>query len=143
MDLSPHTKGSIHGIRMCDDITKDVAAADAQIKGEPRHMSNDEKKSDARPVFRWLAGLSALAFLLTAAVAAFPGLFALDEEPNIWLAVFILWGAIMFGTVARTGSMPKGRKVQMKLYLAARKYASGQMSLEEYGSFTKKLLDEE
>ena len=45
--------------------------------------------------------------------------------------------------LARTGSMPKGRKAQGPLFLAAKKYASGQMSLEEYGSFTKKLLDEE
>ena len=30
----------------------------------------------------------------------------------------------------------------MQLYLAARKYTSGQMTREEYGSFTKKLLDE-
>ena len=106
-------------------------------------MTNDERKSDARPVFRWLAGLSALACLLLIPIIAFPGVFNIDEEPNLWLAVFFLWGTIMFGVIAFTGSLPKGRKAQMQLYLAARKYTSGQMTLEEYGSFTKKLLGEE
>ena len=106
-------------------------------------MSNDEKKSDARPVFRWLAGLSGLACLLMVPVVAFPGAFSMDDEPSFLMALFFLWVAMMFGTVTFTGSLPKGRKAQMKLYLAAKRYASEQMSLEEYGSFTKKLLDEE
>lgn len=104
-------------------------------------MSGNEPKIDARPVFRWLAGLSALACLLTAIFLAFPDVLGQQEDPSIAMAVFMLWATAMFAVIAYTGALPKGQATQRQLLLAANKYVSGQMSLEEYGSFTKELLE--
>ena len=105
-------------------------------------MTPKEKQPDARPVFRWLAGLTCPVFLLMAIVTAFPQLVGWDNESSIWGAVLSFWGAIFFGSIAATGKFETGAKQRLQLLLAAKKYVDGQITLEEYGSRTKEIYDD-
>jgi hypothetical protein len=104
----------------------------------------DQANSQARPVFRWLAGLTCPVFFVMALWATFPGVFHLDEPPSIWLMFVFLWSGFYFAFIAATGrgtGPTSQRGLQRELEAAAHKYASGQMSLEEYGSVTKEILE--
>ena len=102
----------------------------------------NEKQPDARPVFRWLAGLTCPVFLLMAVITAYPPLVGWDDESNLFIAVVFFWGAIFFGSIAATGKFETGGKQRLQLFLAAKKYVDGQITLEEYGSRTKEIYDD-
>ena len=103
-------------------------------------MAPKEKQPDIGPVVRWLAGLICLVFVPMAVIAAFPRLVGVDEESSI-LGVFVFaWAAFVFGSIAATGNVGNGGKRRRELLVAAKKYADGQLTLEEYGSRTKEIL---
>ena len=96
-------------------------------------MKKAAKRSKARPIFRWLAGLTCLVYLL-------PMIFG--ETMSIFDSLFVWVPFIIFGAIAVTGYLPGGRDAQDKVQLtaAAQEYAAGQMTLEEYGSVTKDII---
>lgn len=106
----------------------------------------DEVKPQARPVFRWLAALTCPVFFIMAVWSVFPGLLHLKDPPSVWLMCLFLWGGFYFAMIAATGRgtglKRKHLSQVIELHAAARKYAAGQISLEEYGSRTKELLEE-
>lgn len=105
----------------------------------------DQPKLQARPVFRWLAALTCPVFLLAAVWSAFPGLLHLNDPPSIGMMLLFLWGGFYFALVAATGrgtGFNRGQLLQVvELHKAAQQYVAGQMTLEEYGSRTKELLE--
>ena len=103
-------------------------------------MASDLKQPKARPVFRWLAGLTCPVFAIMAVVIAFPGVVGFAEKPSYFFAMIMLWGALVFGPIAATGRVDGIHNDQMRLLLAAKKYVSGKITLEEYGAETKRLL---
>jgi hypothetical protein len=103
-------------------------------------MVNEPKKLDARPVFRWLAGLTCPVFLASAVVAAFPAVVGSADKPDYLLAGFFLWGTILFGTIAATGRVDTAGSKRAKVMIAATKYVAGEITLDEYGSHTKQIL---
>jgi hypothetical protein len=108
-------------------------------------MARVEQQKDARPLFRWLAGLTAPVFLITAFIAWFPGLVNLEEEPSFFMGAIMAWGAVVFTSIAATGKLKRidaeQRGRQHKLFAAASRYAAGEMTLEEYGTITQRLLE--
>lgn len=92
-------------------------------------MSGETRKTQVGPVVRCLAGLMCPACVVIAILVLFSG-----DYPY---AVIFAWFAVLFGIIAATGFR---RPVQAELLAAAREYASGEITLEEYGSVTKELL---
>ena len=92
-------------------------------------------------MFRWLAGLTCSVFVLMAIMTAFPQFVGWEGKSSFLLAALFAWGAVVFGSIAATGRFEAGGKQRLQLLLAARKYVDGQMTLEEYGSRTKEILD--
>lgn len=109
-------------------------------------MGNDLKQFEARPLIRFLAGLTCVVFVLGAVAAAFPGIVpepvppGFYEKPSYLGAIIMLWGATFFGIIAATGRFDSGRSKKNRLLLAARKFVSGQSTLEQYGAETRQLL---
>jgi hypothetical protein len=103
-------------------------------------MVNEPKKLDARPVFRWLAGLTCPVFLAMAVLSAFPGVGGLGDKPQYSIAALFLWGAFFFGTIAARGRVYNPGSERAELAIAAKKYVAGEISLDEYGSQTKQIL---
>ena len=99
-----------------------------------------EKQPDARPMYRWLAGISVPVFVLLAVFAAFPQIIGDDEGGSVAFAVLFIWGAICFAVVAITGRFPSSGKERLQLFIAAKKYVDGEMTLDEYGTRTKEIL---
>ena len=99
----------------------------------------EPKKRDARPVFRWLAGFTCPVFLVMFVACAFPTV-GFADKPEYFSAVLFFWGALFFGTVAATGRFDTGWNKQFQLAIAAKKYAEGEITLDEYGSQTKQIL---
>ena len=102
-------------------------------------MNEAPKQPAARPVFRWLAALTCPVFVVMAIVSAF-GVLDENKKPDFWHATLFAWGAIFFGSVAATGKFETGVRQRLQLLVAAKKYADGEMSLEEYGSRTREIL---
>ena len=100
-------------------------------------MSSKEEQPDARPVFRWLAGFTCPVFVLMTIMQ----LVGWEGKSSFLLAALFAWGAVFFGSIAATGKSGTGGKQRLQLLSAARKYVDGQMTLEEYGSRTKEILD--
>ena len=96
----------------------------------------------ARPIFRWLAGISSAACILTAVFFFFPQLFGDSGETDIPVAVMMLWCAFILGSITVSGQLP-GRvgKQRLKIFLAAKQYDAGDITLEEYASRTKHILN--
>jgi hypothetical protein len=108
-------------------------------------MNEGAKQSEARPIFRWLAGLTCPFFLGAAIFAGYYGIRDAIDKPQetlglLVLPLLLLWGAVFFGVIAATGKFTSGRGTQVTLIAAAKKYAAGQMTLEEYGSLTKDII---
>jgi hypothetical protein len=62
-----------------------------------------ERKPELRSVFRWLAAISCPFFVVAAAVTAFPQIIGGSNQPSFVLAVLLLWGGMLFGSIAATG----------------------------------------
>ena len=100
------------------------------------------RKQPARAIFRWLAGFSCLVFVLVAITSAFPGLLGFNDEPSFAMALSLLSGAVCLASIAASGRLPSGAKQRFQLHLLATRYASGNMTLDEYGATTKEILNE-
>jgi hypothetical protein len=107
-------------------------------------MANEPKNLDARPVFRWLAGITCPVFLVMAVFLVFPSL-GFTEKPELLLAGLFLWSAFFFGSVATKGRFDylSRQSIQSQLAIAAKKYAAGEITLDEYGSQSKLIMDRE
>jgi len=70
-------------------------------------MKSDPNKPQTRQLFRWLAGLSCPFFFVAAIATAFPQIFGGNGEPSFLLAVLLLWGGVLFATIASTGKLMK------------------------------------
>ena len=103
---------------------------------------NDAKCPDPRPKFRWLYGFACSLFGLMAITTAFPGIVGFNVDPKYFFAVVLLCCAVFYGAVATTGRFPIGSSKHVQILLCARKYAVGEITLEEYGSQTKQILAE-
>jgi hypothetical protein len=104
-------------------------------------MVTESGKRDARPVFRWLAGLTCPVFLVMAVLIAFPQLIGWGDKPNYLFAALFIWGAYFFGTVAATGRWDDSGRKRAALEIAAKKYLAREITLDEYGSQTKQILE--
>jgi hypothetical protein len=83
-------------------------------------MVNHLKQSEARPLFRWLAGLASLVMAMIAVPLAFPGVVGSDGKPNYPLAWIMLLG-VLGGAITATGRWKSSRSKQMGSLLAAKK----------------------
>ena len=92
-------------------------------------MNETPKQPPARPIFRWLAAITSPVFVVMAVVSA-----------DLWSTLLFTWGAIFFGSIAATGKFETGSKQRLQLFIAAKKYADDEITLEEYGSRTKELM---
>jgi hypothetical protein len=52
-----------------------------------------------------------------------------------------VWGAVLFGSIAAAGRMETSGKQRLQLLIAAKKYVDGEMTLDEYGSRSKEILN--
>jgi len=102
-------------------------------------MRETPQQPDARPIFRWLAAITIPAFVAMAIVSAL-GILGANGKPDFVFAGLFLWGAIFFGSIAATGKLETGGKKRLQLFIAARKYADDEITLEEYGSRTKDIM---
>jgi hypothetical protein len=93
----------------------------------------------------WLGAFTACFFVIYSFIIAFPGVVGLDRYPIIVAAMPIalpmLLLAFFLGTIAAT-RLGSDRNKEMRLLLAAKKYLSGQMTLEQYGAETKQLFED-
>jgi len=65
-----------------------------------------------------------------------------NDDPDYGLAVAFLSFAVGFGISDYTGGFGSRRSKQRQIVLAAKKYAAGTITLEEYGSQTKEILND-
>lgn len=103
-------------------------------------MPLSNKQRSARPVFRYLAGAVCPVFVLLAALTAFPQLFGWDAESD-WLGTTLLiWGGLFFGTILIKGKIEPIARQRLLVFVAARKYVAGTITIEEFGSRTRAIL---
>ena len=105
-------------------------------------MPTPTKKANSRPVFRWLSHLTCPVLVIIAIVMAFPGLIGSDDDPTYALTVAFLGLAVVFGTLHYGDRLERARGKQFQIFLAANEYAAGNITLEEYGSQTKEILND-
>lgn len=100
-------------------------------------MNEKSKKAAARLVFRWLASITVPVFVVMAAVCMFG---ILDGHPDIFMTFAFTYGAVMFASIAWTGRFEFSITKLILLIAAAKKFADDQITLEEYGSRTRELM---
>ncbi len=103
-------------------------------------MVTEPRKLDARPIFRWLAGLTCPVFLVLAVLLAFPTVVGWGDKPAYLSAALFLWGAFFFGTIAATGRWDTTGRKRVELAIAAKQYLAGEITLDEYGLLTKQIM---
>jgi hypothetical protein len=91
----------------------------------------------------WLSAFAACFFVVFSFIIAFPDVVGLNRTSvaAMTFALPMLLLTFFLGTIAPTW-LGSDRNKEMRLLLAAKKFASGRMSLEQYGGETKQLLDE-
>ena len=102
-------------------------------------MNEKPKQAAARPIFRWLAAIIVPFCVVMAVVAAF-GILDANGKPDVFIATVFAWGAVMFGSLAATGKFKISVGKPLQLFVAAKKYADDEITLEEYGSRTKDIM---
>jgi|GEM_PF-1980017 len=70
-------------------------------------MNDEPKKPETRSLFRLLAGISCPFFFFAAIATAFPHLLGGNGESSVVLAVLLLWGGVLFASIAATGRLRK------------------------------------
>jgi hypothetical protein len=101
-----------------------------------------------RPLwFRFVMGAGCVLFLLSAVFLCASPLVGRDLNVlDVAVAGFSLFVAFVAGQIALTGKPPEAgnesRSRRHRLITAANRYAAGDMTLEEYGTITRKLLEE-
>ena len=96
--------------------------------------------------FRSVMGVGSVLFLLSAVFLCTRPMVGRDINlVDVAVAGFSLFVAFTAGQIALTGKPPKAGKEpsarRQKLISAAYRYAAGEMSLEEYGTTTRELLE--
>ncbi len=102
-------------------------------------MNEKPKQAAARPIFRWLAAITIPVFVVMAVVSVF-GILDANGKPDVFSTVLFAWGAVMFGSIAATGKFETSATKPLQLFVAAKKYADDEITLEEYGSRTKDIM---
>lgn len=102
-------------------------------------MNEKPNQPAARPIFRWLAAIATPVFVVMAFVALF-GILDANGKPDVFMTMFFTYGAGMFGSIAATGRFESSVTKPFQLFAAAKKYADGETSLEEYGARTKEIM---
>ncbi len=102
-------------------------------------MNENSKQAAARPIFRLLAAITAPVFVVMAVVCLF-GLLDSNGRPDIFPTVLFAWGAGMSASIAATGRFETGVAKPLELFAAAKQYADDEITLEEYGSRTKGIM---
>ena len=100
-------------------------------------MNDKQKQPAARPILRWLAAINIPVFVVMAGVCMFG---ILDGKPNIFMTFVFTYGAVMFASITATGRIEPSPTMPFQLFAAAKKFADDEITLEEYGSRTKELL---
>lgn len=80
-------------------------------------------------------------FAMLTIVTAFPRTIGNESESSFALALLFCWITICFGFIAFVGRLPSGGRQRVELYLIAKKYVAGELTLEEYGEKTRELVD--
>lgn len=85
--------------------------------------------------------------VITAVVMAFPGLIGSTDDPTyaltvVFLALAVVVGIDEYGDGFPGRSSKRSPSKESQIVLAARKYAAGTLTLEEYGSYTKEILND-
>ena len=102
-------------------------------------MNEKPKQPAARPVFRWLAAVSVPVFVVMAVVCLF-GILDPNGKPDALMTGLFSWGAVVFGSIAATGRYESAATKPFQLFAAAKKYAEDEITLEEYGSRTREIM---
>ena len=103
-------------------------------------MTHEKYSADARPIFRIFAFTLAVPMVCLGLLQMFPSLLGRNDDPQFGSAFVLLFGGLTFLSLAITGQINKTGKLRTKLHLAAMKYASGDITLDEYGKQTKEIL---
>ena len=64
-----------------------------------------------------------------------------NEEPSFLFAFLFAWNAFFFGTIAATGRFETSGTQRQQLFMAAKEFVDGEMTLDEYGSRTKDIMN--
>lgn len=102
-------------------------------------MNEKPKQPAARPIFRWLAAINIPVFVVMAGVCMF-GILDANGKPDVFMTFIFTYGAVMFGSIAATGRFEPYPTAPFQLFAVAKKYAGDEITLEEYGSRTKELM---
>ena len=102
-------------------------------------MNEKPKQAAARPIFRWLAAITIPVFVVMAVVSML-GILDANGKPDVFSTVLFAWGAVMFSSIAATGKCETFATKPFQLFVAAKKYADDEITLEEYGSRTKDIM---
>ena len=102
-------------------------------------MTENTKQPVARPVFRWLAAIAVPVFVIMTFVALF-GLLDDNGKPDALMTGFFAWVATIFWSIAATGRYEFSFGKHLQVLTIAKKFADGEMALEEYGSRTKEIM---
>jgi hypothetical protein len=102
-------------------------------------MNEKPKQAAARPIFRWLAAITVPVFVAMAVVSLF-GILDENGKSDVLSTVLFTWGALFFGSIAATGRFEISATKPFQLFAAAKKYADDEITLEEYGSRTKDIM---
>lgn len=102
-------------------------------------MNEKPKQAAARPIFRWLAAINVPVFVVMAVVSLF-GILDANGKPYVFMTTVFAYGALMFGSIAATGRFESSATKPFQLFAAAKKYADDEITLEEYGSRTKEIM---
>ena len=102
-------------------------------------MSETTKQPAARPIFRCLAAITIPVFVVMAVVSAL-GILDPNGKPDFVSTGLFAWGAMFFGSIAATGTFETAAKQRLQLFIAAKKYADDEITLEEYGSRAKDIM---
>jgi hypothetical protein len=104
-------------------------------------MNEKPKQAAARPIFRWLAAITAPVFVVMAIVCLL-GILDANGKPDALMTGLFAWGAVMFASIAATGrfEFDSSATKPFQLFAVAKKYANAEITLEEYGSRTKDIM---
>jgi len=87
-----------------------------------------------------LAAITVPVFVVMAVVCLF-GFLDENGKPDVLATALFAWGAIMFGSIAATGKFETSATRPRQLFAAAKKYTDGEITLEEYGSRTRGIME--
>ena len=63
-----------------------------------------------------------------------------NGKPDVFMTILFAWGAVVFGSIAATGKFETSAIKPLQLFAAAKKFTADEITLEEYGSRTKDIM---